>query len=855
MAKTFLTNINLKGNQLLNAVIHSASSAPSALAAGQLYFNTGDNTFYYSTGTGTGNWQPVGVQYVKSVGSNLSVDFSGQLNLSDTPTFSSIALTSNGNGDNITIGDDAYIGDMNVANHIVITGQEDATKGGVAFGNQHTEKISSNGNDLTLSANNDIILLPGSNYAYLGAPQVGGGNRIATLNDINGDATITSVNADQLQIVNKELSLTNNVTIADKLTIGGNTFEDAGILDVQNASGFHMFTVDTTASPMDQYHGYNSYTDKTGIINVNSFINISSEGNLPSGYLFMNVYGASNSPTLHLESKGDLALRAGADGNDGNIILYTGQTSSGQPGKAYIGWNHDQGGNYNNQIATLGDIQANSYIQSVDTTNFNVDGTELFLNSEIQVQKTSYWRDGTQQGIIAAQSDGSLRLTGIDNGLQLEANSGNVSLTSYNGDITFNPDGQVIVQNGTNLVVGNNIYVKNGIYAGGNNTETDGYVRVQDANGNNVFTVTADGTNKSASVEVHGTFNFYDSYYNNGTQYGSITVDNDQNFVINANQNNLILQSDSSNVYIGSVTADNKVAKFSDLTSVQSGLTWKEAVNLLWDDVNASNSGATGTLTIDGHPTLTSSQNGYRILIPYGETAGIWSFNDDGTNWTLTRTTDADTDAELKGAAVFVEEGSQYGSTAWVQSNHYLTDFTGQSWVQFSGQGTYVGSNSIGLDGNSIYVKLDSDSLNVTSSGLKVNYHTDGGLDNDTGLYVKTADGIKIDNAGNVAADYTAIESQLVTDGFVKTSDITTVTHKYTQDIIGDGSTNTYTITHNLDTQDIVVRVWDSKTGSPTFGQDVEVDVVRSASNANIVNINFAVNVTSAEAYSVVVIG
>jgi hypothetical protein len=43
MAKTFLTNINLKGNQLLNAVIHSASSAPTIYNAGQLYFSTTAN--------------------------------------------------------------------------------------------------------------------------------------------------------------------------------------------------------------------------------------------------------------------------------------------------------------------------------------------------------------------------------------------------------------------------------------------------------------------------------------------------------------------------------------------------------------------------------------------------------------------------------------------------------------------------------------------------------------------------------------------------------------------------------------------------------------------------------------------
>jgi len=56
MAKVFLTNINLKGNQLLHAAIQPAPSAPTALSAGQLYYNTNDEAFYFSTGTGSGNW-------------------------------------------------------------------------------------------------------------------------------------------------------------------------------------------------------------------------------------------------------------------------------------------------------------------------------------------------------------------------------------------------------------------------------------------------------------------------------------------------------------------------------------------------------------------------------------------------------------------------------------------------------------------------------------------------------------------------------------------------------------------------------------------------------------------------------
>ena len=95
MAKKFLTNINLAGNQLLNAAIQPSASAPSALSAGQLYYNTNDGIFYFSTGTGTGNWEPVGVQYIKSVSGNLSVDGNGLLSLDEAGLAGDLASGSN----------------------------------------------------------------------------------------------------------------------------------------------------------------------------------------------------------------------------------------------------------------------------------------------------------------------------------------------------------------------------------------------------------------------------------------------------------------------------------------------------------------------------------------------------------------------------------------------------------------------------------------------------------------------------------------------------------------------------------------------------------------------------------------
>lgn len=859
MAKTFLTNINLRGNQLLNAVIHSASSAPSALAAGQLYFNTGDNLFYYSTGTGTGNWEPVGVQYVTSVGSNLSVD-NGQLNISSDPSFNTIALTQDGHGENILVGNDAYIGDVNTSNFIGIKGNEDGTKGGIKFGSAKTESIYTDGNNLTLNSNNDIVLLPGSDYAYIGTPLIDGSNRIATLGDITGDLTGFVTETGTQTLTNK--------TISGAHVTGTTSFDDNSATQYLKIERSNTGTARITAADDLALRATNDviiypgndvsgHTGKAyihwGDDNWNAYPEreIATLGSIQGTENQIDVSIANSKVTLSLPSYIDIA----------NGEVHIAKTEYWKNGNQY------------------GIVAANDYSDafSISSVNYplqlesHTGDIQLLPDSgvvtlgtgygELHLQKTEYWRDGTQQGIIAAQNDGSIRITGVNNGLQLESNSGdvsvtanqNVSITSNNGDITLNPDGQVIVQNGSNLVVGNNIYVKNGIYAGGQDTATDGVIRIQDYNGNNLFAVTADGNNNggSATVDVKGTLNVYRPGAT-GPQVGQFIGDSSNNLIINAIDNNLILQSDNSNsVYIGSVADDNKVVKFSDLTEVQSGLTWKAAVNLLWDNAT-TNTGDTGTLVIDGHPALTSANDGYRILaIGAGTDSGIYVYNDNGTTWTITRSTDADTDAEIKGAAVFIEEGTNYGATSWVQSNHYVTGFADQNWVQFSGQGTYRAGDGLTLDGTYFNVNVDNDSIGFTGNNLKVNLANNGAIETDGGLYINTGAGLKIDS-NQLQVDYTSLESQLVSDNFVKTSDISNVSRKFTADITGNSTDSSFTFTHNFNTTDVVVRVYQTSSGVDQY-TDVEVDVKRTSNNA--VQVGFATAPATGENYAVVIVG
>ena len=286
--------------------------------------------------------------------------------------------------------------------------------------------------------------------------------------------------------------------------------------------------------------------------------------------------------------------------------------------------------------------------------------------------------------------------------------------------------------------------------------------------------------------------------------------------------------------YGSAATAGNEIAKISDIQASSSGLSWKQAVHLFASS-NISLTGDATTTSVDGHSLSTA--NSYRILLTNQSTPtenGIYDIAVSSGTYTLTRSSDADNVTELIGAALFVMEGTTYGSTSWVQSNHYSNTYDDLTWVQFSGQGTYTGSDSIYLDGNSINVVADGD------RGLNI----DG-----DGTYVKIGDGIQF-VGGNVSINPgTGFDT---TSGALEFASGYGV-RKYTDEITGDNSTDSFAITHNLGTRDVTVQIYQSSGTPDTQWQDVEADIVRTSTNA--VTISFASAPTNTTTYNVVIVG
>jgi hypothetical protein len=190
--------------------------------------------------------------------------------------------------------------------------------------------------------------------------------------------------------------------------------------------------------------------------------------------------------------------------------------------------------------------------------------------------------------------------------------------------------------------------------------------------------------------------------------YGDLTLKTmaaDADVVISSDSGDIVLNADGSS-YITSASAGNEIATHAYVDNAISGLSWKDSVNLFAIS-NVPLTGNTETVVIDGHAALDGTDDGYRLLLTNQTTDtenGIYVYADNGTTYTLTRSEDADTVAELIGAAVFVKEGTQYGATSWVQADHYATTFDGLTWTQFSGSGSVTAGEGIAVDGLEIAV-------------------------------------------------------------------------------------------------------------------------------------------------------
>ena len=161
----------------------------------------------------------------------------------------------------------------------------------------------------------------------------------------------------------------------------------------------------------------------------------------------------------------------------------------------------------------------------------------------------------------------------------------------------------------------------------------------------------------------------------------------------------------------GDPTLALQVATKAYVDNLITGLMWKSAVNC----ATTANITLSGEQTIDGFTTSasrvlvknqsTASQNGI-----YLTSAGAW-----------TRTTDADTGAEIQYAALLVDAGSTYAATQWTCTNSTLPviGVTSITWGQVAGAGTYTAGTGLTVSSN--VFSIDSTVATLTGSQVLTN--------------------------------------------------------------------------------------------------------------------------------------
>lgn len=221
-------------------------------------------------------------------------------------------------------------------------------------------------------------------------------------------------------------------------------------------------------------------------------------------------------------------------------------------------------------------------------------------------------------------------------------------------------------------------------------------------------------------------------------------------------------------------TAGTDLVTKQQLDNALVGLAWKAPVRAATTANGTLATAFANGQSLDGVTLAT----GDRILLKNqtaGAENGIYIVAASGAP---SRAPDADSTAELRGATVFVVEGTANGDKAFTLNTDNVTvGTTAQVWVQFGGGGaSYTASLGVELVGNDFRARLDGATLTQGPSGLKV---TDG-------AFAKKF-------AANVGA---------MTAG------------------------TPLTITHNLNTLDVTVSVHVIATG-----EEVDLDVIKTGVN------------------------
>ena len=248
-----------------------------------------------------------------------------------------------------------------------------------------------------------------------------------------------------------------------------------------------------------------------------------------------------------------------------------------------------------------------------------------------------------------------------------------------------------------------------------------------------------------------------------------------------------------------------------------------------------------GVAAVDGVTLVSGSRVLVRAQTDSAEN-GIYVSN--GT--TLSRATDYNTAGEIDpGDFVFVDGGTTYANTGWVQTNVIATLGDDDiAWVQFSGAGTFTAGDGLTLDGTEFNVVGTADRITVSADAIDIasTYVGQTSITTVGTIATGTWNGstIAIANGGTGATTAADARANLG------------ATTKYAEsnpELIQSGGNITWVVEHDLGTSDVLVQVYDLPGNDEVF-----VDVERTNTNEVTLRWVSAADV-DADSYRVVIVG
>jgi predicted acyltransferase (DUF342 family) len=805
----FMTNIDLNKNELLNARIQQLASHPASPVSGQIYHNTTDKRTYIYNGT---KW----------------VD---------------ITVASGGTLDGVTL-----TGIPKVRTNV--------TK---ALGSGSTEafRVESSDNQslFQVMTNGDTII--GGVLKVNGTGQSSFAGDVTIGGNLHVDGTTTG---------GTQVSLAEDLTVEGKLIVKGDTElgDNAGV-DKLNVKALTTIYSKTTKASGNATDNAFRVVDSAG----SDLFNVKTNGDtVIAGVLTVNGTGAST-------FAGDVNI----GGNlrvDGNV---TGGTQVDLAENLTITGNLDVKGN-----TTLGDNA------SQDTTTIKGVTTVISKTTKATGSTTAnafQVKDSAGSPLFEVRENGNTVIAGV---LQVNGTGDSTFAGNVNIGGSLNVDGTITggakVNLGDDLEVIGDLAVKGNTLLGDNASQDTTIIKgkttiytgktkalgsssvnafeVKDSGGTDLFSVKENGDTIIGGVlTVNGsgqsTFNGDVSINGKLTVAQNATVSADMssnNFTV---KGNLIVEGDTtlgdastdtirvkgSTVFEQNINMGNKritnvadpvnatdVANKAYVDSVSQGLDVKDSVRV----ATTGNITLSGLQTIDGVAVVA----GDRVLVKNqtdAKTNGIYEVKSGA--WS--RTVDADVSSKLSpGMFTFVEEGSTNADSGWVLSTDGAITLgtTLINFVQFSGAGSIIAGNGLTKTGNTLQVVGTANRIVANSANIDIasNYAGQTSITTLGNITTGTWNGstIAINKGGTGSTTASGARANLGATG------------KYAQ-TIGDGTATTFTITHNLSSDDVVISVKEIATGNHVM---VDTQVV----DASTVKVFFG-SAPTANTYRVTVVG